>query len=120
MASIETNPNVAKEIQQQQGRYVLQLEPHEGADVSYGKLVLYADKNNFVVRKVESFDKSGQPLKIMSTDNVEKINGYWVPRLMEMKTIKNGHRTILELSEIQFDQGLADDIFSQRNLKRAR
>jgi len=111
---------IAKEIQQQQGQYVLQLAPRQGADVSYGKLVLYADMNNLVVRKVESFDPNGRPLKIMTTDNVAQINGYWTPRRMEMTTLKNGHRTVLELSEIQFDQGLAQDVFSQRNLKRAR
>jgi len=107
-----------KLIKETDSQYVLELTPRPGADVSYGKLVAYIDKSNYMIRKVEFFDSDGNLLKILTFDKVKKINGYWIGTEVEMKTVKTGHRTILKLSKIQLDQGLKDSIFTERNLKR--
>jgi outer membrane lipoprotein-sorting protein len=108
----------AKALPEQNDRYVLELTPRPGADVSYGKLVLYADKANYVYRKVEYYNTAGKLEKVLTVDDVEKIDGYWFGKRMEMRTVKNNHRTVLDLKDIEFDQGLSDNVFSQRNLKR--
>ncbi|NOX89262.1 MAG: outer membrane lipoprotein-sorting protein [Calditrichaeota bacterium] len=107
-----------KLIKKTENQFVLELTPRAGADVSYGKLLAYIDKSDYVVRKVEFFDTDGNQVKILTIDNVKKIDGYRIGTEMEMKTVKNGHRTLLKLSKIQFDQRLKDNIFSERNLKR--
>ncbi|MFQ5798065.1 MAG: outer membrane lipoprotein-sorting protein [Bacteroidota bacterium] len=112
------NDYSAKLLEEKDGQYLLELTPRPGADVSYGRLVLYADKSNYVYRKIEYYNTAGKLGKILTVDNVEQIEGYWFGRRMEMQTVKDGHRTVLDLSEIQFDQGLSDNIFSQRNLKK--
>jgi outer membrane lipoprotein-sorting protein len=98
--------------------YVLELTPKSGADVSYSKLVLYVRKDNFVYTKVEYYNKAGKLEKVLTVDDIEKVGRYWVGKRMEMKNLRKNHRTVLNLSEIQFDQGLKDSVFSQRNLKR--
>ena len=108
----------AKSLRQTAEQYLLELVPQPNADVSYGKLVLAADKSNYVVRKVEYYTPSGVLQKVMQIDDIKNIDGYWFGARMEMKTVKNGHRTLLELSKVQFDQGLKDSFFSERNLKR--
>lgn len=108
----------AKSVTEAGGQYVLELIPRPGADVGYGKLVMYADTSNYIYRKVEYYNKAGKLEKILTVDNVEKIDGYWFGKRMEMRTVKDNHRTVLELQDIKFDQGLSDNIFSQRNLKR--
>jgi len=108
----------ARLLPAQNNQYVLELAPRPAADVSYSKLVMYADQSNYVLRRIEYFNKSGKLEKVLTVDNAEKIKGYWFGKRMEMRTVKNDHRTVLELSDIEFDQGLPDDFFSKRNLKR--
>ncbi|NOY78305.1 MAG: outer membrane lipoprotein-sorting protein [Calditrichaeota bacterium] len=109
-----------KSMQQTAKQVILELIPRPNADVSYGKLVLFADKSNNVVRKVEYYTPAGTLQKIMKIDDIQKIDGYWFGMRMEMQTVKNGHRTVLKQSRIQFDQGLKDSFFSERNLKRVK
>ena len=108
----------AELLPEKNGQYVLELRPRPGAGVGYGKLILYADKENYVTRKVEYYDRADSQEKVMTVDEVEKIKGYWIGRRMEMHSLKSDHRTVLELSEVDFDRDLADDFFSERNLKR--
>lgn len=99
-------------------QWVLGVKARDGADVSYGKLILHADIDTYVVRLVEYFDDAGNKVKELTTGNVAKISGYWTPQKMTMKTLKDDHQTVLELSGITFDRGLSDFDFSERNLKR--
>lgn len=108
----------AKLIETTENQYVLELTPRAGADVTYDRLVVFADKFNFVERKVEFYNSAGKLQKILTIDNVEQIDDYWFGRRMEMQTVKDGHRTVLDLSEVRFDQGLPDNIFTERNLKK--
>ncbi len=108
----------AKRLPDQNGLYVLELTPLPGADVSYGKLVVYADPSNYVYRKVEYYDRDGKLQKILTLRDIQQKNGYWVPLTMEMRDVQRNHRTVLELQDVKFDQGLSDKLFTQRNLKR--
>jgi outer membrane lipoprotein-sorting protein len=109
----------AGDLNRQQGRWILTLSPKPGADVSYGKLILYVDPANYVVRKVEYFeDNDSAPVKELLVDDVRQIEGYWMGRTMEMIDLRDQHRTRLELEDIAFDQGLSESFFSERNLKR--
>ncbi|NIR51743.1 outer membrane lipoprotein-sorting protein [candidate division KSB1 bacterium] len=105
-------------IDEKEGQYVLELTPRPDADVSYAKLVLFADQSNYVIRKIEYFNERDKMEKVLTVDNVEEIAGYWIGRRMEMQSLKDDHRTVLELKDIKFDQGLSDNFFSERNLKR--
>jgi len=108
----------ARLIETRETQYVLELTPLPGADVPYGRLVIFVDTSNYVVRKVEYYNTAGKLQKILTIDNIERIDGYWFGKRMEMENIKDKHRTILELSEIKFDQNLPGSLFSERNLKR--
>ncbi|MFQ6045723.1 MAG: outer membrane lipoprotein-sorting protein [Gemmatimonadales bacterium] len=46
------------------------------------------------------------------------MHGYWIARRLEVTTVRDGHRTVLDLEQLQFDTGLEDEFFSQRQLKR--
>ncbi|MFH5885992.1 outer membrane lipoprotein-sorting protein [Halalkalibaculum sp. DA3122] len=115
--SVYADDYIARELSTQQGQYRLFLEPKPGADVNYHHLVIHADTSNFVLWKVEYHNRLEQK-KELSIDNVEKIDGYWMGKMMRMVSLDENHETVLELSDIQFDQGLSDSEFSERSLKR--
>lgn len=99
-------------------RFMLELTPRPSADVSYGKLIVVADASNYMLHKIEFYDREGDLRKILQVDQIRNLKGYWVGKRMEMRDLKTGHRTVLELTEVRFDQGLSDNVFSERNLKR--
>lgn len=107
-----------RSIDEEEGQYVLELTPRPDADVSYAKLVLFADQSNYIIRKIQYFNDSDKIEKVLTVDNVEEVDGYWTGRRMEMQSLKDDHRTVLELKDIKFDQALSDNFFSERNLKR--
>ncbi|PAU94281.1 hypothetical protein CK503_08705 [Aliifodinibius salipaludis] len=109
---------IAQDLSMENGQYRLLLEPQPHADVNYHHLIIFADTSNYVLRKVEFYDGEEEKIKELTIDNVEKIDGYWMGKVMRMKSLDKNHETVMELSDIRFDQGLSDREFSERSLKR--
>ncbi len=112
-----SNDYTAKLLKKENKQYVLELKPKPNADVSYEKLILYVDQSNYVYRKIEYYN-NGKKVKVLTVDNIEKIGKYWFGKKMEMRNLKNDHKTTLTLTGIKFDQGLSNRVFTERNLKR--
>ncbi|MFV1989019.1 MAG: outer membrane lipoprotein-sorting protein [Gemmatimonadota bacterium] len=100
------------------GSYTLTLERRDGADVSYARLVMEVSDADWVARKIDYFDESGERIKTYTATEVQQIDGYAYVTGMEMVSWRSGHRTVLELEELLLDSGLSDDLFTQRSLKR--
>lgn len=99
--------------------YILEAKPKPDADVGYSKVKVWVNKENFVPQKIEFYHKKkGTLLKILQNSQIEKIQGYWTPRKMVMENVEDKHQTIIEVTEIKYDTGLSDNVFTQRNLKR--
>ncbi|NOX97167.1 MAG: outer membrane lipoprotein-sorting protein [Nitrospirae bacterium] len=99
-------------------QYILELKPRPGVDVSYSRQRMWVDKETFIPAKTEYFSPGGKLVKVLTYENIEKVDGYWFPMKMTMETVKTEHRTVLEVLEIKHDSGLADNFFTERNLKR--
>lgn len=110
----------AKLISKDATQATLELTPKQGQESPYSKLVLVVNLERHQPVKVEHFDKTGQPWKVMEYAKVEKIGGRWVPRSISMRDLKKKHATRMEMADIKFDTGLKDSDFSQRLLKRGR
>jgi outer membrane lipoprotein-sorting protein len=106
------------DVSEADGAYTLTLEPKEGADVSYARLVMEVPDSDWVVRKIDYFDESGDRVKTFTVADVREVDGYLYVTKMEMVSWRSGHRTVLEMEELQLDSGLSDDLFTQRSLKR--
>jgi len=98
--------------------FTITLEPQDGADASYSRLVMKVQRSNWVFTEIDYYDSSGDRVKTLKASGIERIDGYWVAKRFEMVSWKSGHRTVLELDEVSFDTGLPDDFFTQRTLKR--
>jgi outer membrane lipoprotein-sorting protein len=113
-----TKDYAARLLGERNGQFVLELTPRAGSDVSYRKLIMYADKESYVYRKIEYYNREETPTKFLTVDDVEKIGEYWIGKRWEMQSLKKNHTTLLEMKDITYDQGLKDTFFSQQNLKR--
>ena len=50
------------------------------------------------------------------------VNGkeYATQMLLEVKDLRTGHRTVVEMKNIKYDQGLSEELFTEKSLMRSR
>jgi outer membrane lipoprotein-sorting protein len=99
---------------------VLELTARPDSDAAYSKLVLTIDKKTWVRTGSEMYDKSGKKVKTMTVSEIKLNDGYPTPANMLVSDILSGHSTRLTISEIKYDSGLTDSLFSTRNIKRIK
>ncbi len=104
-------------VQTEQDYYLLELTPIDPKSV-YSKQLMRVRRDNFVPFVVEYYNKKGILQKKLSSTRIEKIGDYWTAREQEMVDVLKEHSTIMMVEDIRFDQGLSDDLFTQRNLAR--
>lgn len=98
--------------------YTLELIPdYDKSD--YSKLMLTLDKTNFYPHKIEYFDKQGDKVK-EAVYTYDKSGKYWYAKEVLMTDLKKEHSTQIIMTDVKFDEGLSDDIFSVDNLKPAK
>ncbi|NOZ03009.1 MAG: outer membrane lipoprotein-sorting protein [FCB group bacterium] len=84
----------------------------------YSKRVAWIDKNNWLIKKIEFYDRKGKLLKVLTIPRHEKKGLYWLVPEMTMENVQTKHRTIMEMSAVKFDTGLKDEYFTERFLMR--
>jgi outer membrane lipoprotein-sorting protein len=95
--------------------YILELTPRADKS-SYSKIVVEQNKEHFYPVRMEYYDNGGNLYK-ESTYEYEKTGQYWNAREVVMTDLKKQHSSKIRLTNVVFDQGLSDDIFTVENLK---
>jgi outer membrane lipoprotein-sorting protein len=108
----------AVEVETTEQEYTLTLEPRPEADVSYGRIVMQVQRERWVITDLQLFGLDDRLLKTIVASDFRRVNDYWMAHRLEVRSVRDGHRTVLEFEELQVDTGLSDDFFSQRQLKR--
>lgn len=98
------------------GNYYLKMTPKSDYKSSYGSIVIKVDKENFYPVNIEFYDKRGNLIKTLKRENLERINGYIVSKVSEMKDLKSGNTTKMIIEEIKFDTGIQDNQFKPEKL----
>ncbi|GAB4112925.1 MAG: outer membrane lipoprotein-sorting protein [Candidatus Caldatribacteriota bacterium] len=98
--------------------YVLEGIAREGVKVSYYRRVSWIDKERFVGLKEELYAQSGKLLKVTKTNEIQEIEGRWIPieSVMENKLRKNTY-TGFKIIQIEFNPKIPEGTFSLQNLR---
>jgi len=98
--------------------YVLEGIAKEGVKVSYYRRISWVDKERFVGLKEELYTQSGRILKETRVNEVEEIEGRWIPiySIMENKLRKNTF-TEFKLTRIEFNPEIPEGTFTLQNLR---
>lgn len=83
---------------------------------SYSKIIVYLDKTNSFPLKMEYFDQEKSYFK-NAVYKYKKKGNYWYAEEVLMTNLKKNHSTKIILTEIEFDTGISDDVFTVENLK---
>jgi outer membrane lipoprotein-sorting protein len=96
--------------------YVIESVPKADYD-GFAKKMSYIDTANMLPLKEEYFDDKGNLIRVFTAQKVEEINGIPTVTVRSMENVKKGTRTIVDFSQITYDVGIEDDVFTERYLK---
>jgi len=97
--------------------HVLSFTPRDPDAVGYTAVRVWERKSDLVPVKMEFAGPDG-PLKVLDLADYRTTDGIPTPYRLEMRNLKSGGRTVVEIQELVHNRGLADDLFSQRTLER--
>jgi hypothetical protein len=101
--------------------HVIELRPKLG-DVDYGRIQLWLGKDDLISRRTHFFDgaddPADSPIKEIVQSEIKLVGKIPVPHQVEVVRPQRGSRTVMKVTRIRFDQGLEEDLFTQRTLER--
>ncbi|RME34683.1 MAG: outer membrane lipoprotein-sorting protein [Gammaproteobacteria bacterium] len=99
--------------------YVLKNTPKDPASVEFSYYLAYIHKQSFIPVQVEYYDKNGEKYRVAKALEVKTIQGYPTVVRAQMESLKAGSRTVMEYTDVRYDIGLPEEIFTERYLRRA-
>lgn len=111
-----------KVFHQDEPCYVIECTPKR-KPWYYSKRVIYVSKNFGGNILDEIYDPNGKLYRTLFRGWViMNVNGkeYAAQNRVEANDLRTGHKTIMIFDEIKFDQGLSEDIFTEKTLMRQR
>ena len=84
----------------------------------YSRTVSWVVDGVWIGLKKEFYDENGELLKTLEVEAYEQIDGYWTVTHTLMHNVQKNHTTKMQLSNIEYDTGVSDDLFSQRTMRR--
>ena len=97
--------------------YILTSYPIKSLKSAYSKHISWIDKNTLLIKKEESYAKSG---RLMKTKEMKYINqdGFDLIQELHVLDVKTRHKTHLIFKDIQLNTGIDDNEFHEMKLKQ--
>ena len=86
-------------------------------ELGYGRVVSWVDSEIWIARKSEFWDVRGNPLKTTRIKEIRPVQGIWTAHRLEVDNHKTGHKTIFIFSDVDYERGVGDDLFTERALR---
>jgi len=102
-------------LQTQKDEYMLRLVP-KSTKSNYSQIIVSIHKSYGYPILMEFYNTQGKKFKEAGY-RYEKVGKYWNAAEVTMKDLEKNHSTKIQLSDVKFDQGLADDLFTVENMK---
>ncbi len=99
--------------------YVIKNTPKDPSSVEFSYYLAYIHKQSFIPVQIEYFDKNGEKYRVARALQVKEIQGHPTVVRAQMENLKTGSRTVMEYTEVKYDIGLPEAIFTERYLRRA-
>ena len=99
-------------------QYVVKNTPKNPGSVEFSTYTVRIDKDTFLPRLAEYYDKNGKLYRTVEATKVETVQGF--PTVIEsvVKDLNTGGSTINTFNNVKYDIGLKENIFTERFLRR--
>lgn len=93
----------------------------EKQDSGYSKRKFWVLQDNYFSVKREFYDQTGTLEKIERSSDLKSLGGpLWRANSIEMEDVKKRTKTVLTVEDRKINQGLADDLFTERELTKEK
>jgi outer membrane lipoprotein-sorting protein len=92
--------------------FVVKNVPKNPESVEFGYYNVAIDRKSYVPTKMEFFDKQGKLYRIIESKKVEKIQDFFTVVKSEVRDFRKESKTEMEFSNVQYNIGLGEDIFT--------
>jgi outer membrane lipoprotein-sorting protein len=96
--------------------YIVENIPKE-EDYMYSKTITWVSKDKWIGLKKEFYDNNGKLLKTLTVKDYRKIDGIVTIIHSEMYNKQKDHKTLLKLDEVEYNTGISEDKFTERQMK---
>ncbi len=98
--------------------YIVKCVPKDKKSVKFSSYTVWIDKDTFIPKKSEYLDKNGKLYRRLEATKVEKIQD--IPTVIEMvaSDLAAGTKTVNTFSDVRYNVGLKERIFTERFLRR--
>jgi hypothetical protein len=99
-------------------QYVIKNTPRKPDDVEFSYYNVKIDKDTFLPRLAEYYDKNGKHYRTVEATKVETVQGFPTVTESVVKDLNTGGSTVNTFKNIKYDIGLEENIFTERFLRR--
>jgi len=96
--------------------WAIELTPRR-EDILYTKIVLWLGRDDLFPRKLEFYDEGEEPRRRIFQSDVRMHGAIPWAATLKAETPPQGSWTDIVVSDVQFNQTLSDDVFTQRQLE---
>jgi hypothetical protein len=99
--------------------FAIESVPLNKSTALYNKTVSWfvkdQDWDSCVKRRVDFYDKKGEPLK-QQLIKWQQVKNAWVWSEVSVKNVQTGHSSLFQVTDVKINVGLRDDMFTERAL----
>jgi outer membrane lipoprotein-sorting protein len=99
-------------------RYVVKNTPKDPKSVEFAHYTVWIDKDTFLPRKAEYTDKNGTVYRRVEATEVKTVQGHPTVITSVASDLRAGTSTTNTFSNVKYDIGLKERIFTERFLRR--
>ncbi len=111
-----SNDYEAAEIKEKGDTKIITLKKMKGSDREFDKIIVEVT-SDYVIKKAEMY-RGEKLIKVLEVSNINKHGKYIIGEKMVMRDLTRNHTTEMEMTKIEFDKGLGDEVFTERFLKK--
>ncbi|MGE4489684.1 MAG: outer membrane lipoprotein-sorting protein [Kiritimatiellales bacterium] len=100
-------------------QYVIKNTPINPGAVEFSYYNVWIDKDTFLPRKAEYYDKEGVLYRRVEATKVETVQGFPTVTESKVSDLEDGSTTVDTFSNIQYNIGLNEQLFTERFLRRS-
>jgi hypothetical protein len=98
--------------------WIMESRPKTGSNSQYTMVRSWVAQDMLLPLRVDFFTGGETPIKRYAVLQLENIQNIWTETKVAMEDLSSGHKTTLETTDIQYNTGLSDSIFTQQALER--
>lgn len=105
-------------VEEKDGHYLIKSVPKDSSSVEFSWFQTSIDAKTFLPKKAEYYDRNGKLYREVEAVEVGTVNGYPTVLVAEARDLNSGSVTRNSFSDVEYDIGLKDRIFTERFLRR--